>query len=574
MASKKTSEPKVPKEIFAQVSPKSIGGTSLFEYGTLATSENFGDYYSEKRVTLRAVEALKNAGFNILQVTNMTVNISGTEAAYKKAFNTEIYAKEVLSMKSGPEEENVTYLDTKGTDVDGLITPKSGAIADYIEGIAIEEPYYYFAPKPYPPLKEYWHLQVPAGVSLACNADKAHRAGITGKGVKVAMVDSGWYQHSFFTQRGYRTAPVTLAPGAANPTTDDNGHGTSESANIFATAPDTMLYPVKMSFVNTTAAFNAAVALNPDIITCSWGSSIRNPPLSAANQALAAAIAAAVASGITVVFSAGNGHYGYPGQHPDVISAGGVFMDENLNLRASDYSSGFDSNIYPGRTTPDVCGMVGMRPRAAYIMLPLQENSTIDSGSSGGNHPNGDETTGGDGWAAISGTSAAAPQLAGVAALLKQACPRLKPSGIRNLMKNTAIDVTQGTNNNGNTSVAGPDNSTGHGLINAQKAVMKAKLQCLFPQPIIPVVPVIPTPIVPITPITPVRPVVPLPPVRPVVPLPPVSPVTPIGPRDLEAADPAVSPAEAGSGYLTEEDVHTLMTMVDNNELDLTDLEE
>ena len=54
--------------------------------------------------------------------------------------------------------------------------------------------------------------------------------------------------------------------------------------------------------------------------------------LSAADQALAAAIAAAVAGGITVVFSSGNGHWGFPGQHPDVISAGGVYMkpDESL----------------------------------------------------------------------------------------------------------------------------------------------------------------------------------------------------------------------------------------------------
>ena len=45
---------------------------------------------------------------------------------------------------------------------------------------------------------------------------------------------------------------------------------------------------------------------------------MRNGPLSAADNALAAAIALAVARGIIVVFSAGNGHFGFPGQHPDV----------------------------------------------------------------------------------------------------------------------------------------------------------------------------------------------------------------------------------------------------------------
>ena len=128
------------------------------------------------------------------------------------------------------------------------------------------------APSMFPPLKDYWHLDVPAGVSLACNADKAHRTGITGKGVKVAMVDSGWYKYSFFVGRGYNAAPVVLGPAAANPLKDESGHGTGESANIFAVAPDVQLLPVKINFVNSTGAFNAAVGLNPDIITCSWGS--------------------------------------------------------------------------------------------------------------------------------------------------------------------------------------------------------------------------------------------------------------------------------------------------------------
>ena len=136
-------------------------------------------------------------------------------------------------------------------------------------------------------------------------------------------------------------------------------------------------------------------------------------PLSAANIALANAIAAAVSSGIIVIFSAGNGHWGFPGQHPDVISAGGVDIRPDGSLRASDYASGFASNIYSGRRVPDVSGLVGMRPKAMNILLPLQPGDSIDVGNSGGSHPStGDETASDDGWAAFSGTSAAAPQLA------------------------------------------------------------------------------------------------------------------------------------------------------------------
>ena len=252
-------------------------------------------------------------------------------------------------------------------------------------------------------------------MSLGMNADRAHRGQTTGKGVTVAMVDSGWFAHPYFVQRGYRVNAVTLGPGASDPTADPSGHGTGESANVFAVAPDVTLAPVKMSFHE----FDRCVQCcgRTGIQTSSpavGGSDIRTGPLSAANLALASAISAAVAAGITVIFSAGNGHFGFPGQHPDIISAGGVFMEADGSIRASDYASGFASQVYPGRNVPDVSGLVGMRPGAMYIMLPLEPGAQIDRGNSIGTHPNGDQTRRNDGWAAFSGTSAAAPQLAGV----------------------------------------------------------------------------------------------------------------------------------------------------------------
>jgi hypothetical protein len=44
----------------------------------------------------------------------------------------------------------------------------------------------------------------------------------------------------------------------------------------------------------------------------------------------------------------------------------------------------------------------------------------------------------------------------------------------------TARDVTAGTNHPtfGNAAVAGPDTATGNGLVDAQKAVLLAKLRC------------------------------------------------------------------------------------------------
>lgn len=496
----------LPRTVYAQASPRSVGGLSLFDAGEVITADYAMNFTSESELVRAAARRLQDTGFEVLQLSSVTINIAGPPSLYDRVFGTSLTPEERPVIKEQGREDTATFVESPETDLPGLIDTSGSELADVLEGVALEEPRY-FMQNAFAPNKSYWYLDVPGDVSLGMNADKAHRGGITGKGVKVVMTDTGWFQHAYFTKRGYRSSPVVLGPGTANPNNDESGHGTAESANIFAVAPDVDFTMVKLSFVNTIGSFNTAVGLNPHIITNSWGSSQKLPPLSAANQALAAAIALAVANGIIVVFSAGNGHFGFPGQHPDVISAGGVFMESNGNMRASNYSSGFASSIYPGRKVPDVSGLVGMLPRAAYIMLPLQPGDDIDTDLAGGTHPNGDETAVNDGWAAISGTSAAAPQLAGVSALIKQACAKLTPAQVRNILKTTARDVTTGTCNpatGGNAATVGPDLATGHGLADANKAVLVAKVKCLGPikpiqpiQPVGPIQPVEPTPIVP-----------------------------------------------------------------------------
>lgn len=602
----------LPSVIFAQVSPKSIGGVSMFEGQHQIQSETVTNFFSETEAVNEAVARLQEAGFEILQISPLTINIAGSPATYRKAFDTEIVVEDRPVIKSGGAdngtEDIAQFLETPETSVPGLIETTGTVFENSIEGVALEEPRYFMAPSMFPPLKDYWHLDVPAGISLACNADKAHRTGITGKGVKVAMVDSGWYKHPFFVGRGYNAAPVVLGPAAANPLKDESGHGTGESANIFAVAPDVQLLPVKINFVNSIGAFNAAVGLNPDIITCSWGSS-KQSTLSAADMALATAIAAAVASGITVIFSAGNGHWGFPGQHPDVISAGGTYMNPDETLRASNYSSGFMSNIYSGRRVPDLCGLVGLSPKAMYIMLPLEPQDDIDVGNSGGKHPtrtpvppppHGDETANNDGWAAFSGTSAAAPQLAGAAALIKQACPKLKPAAIKDILRKTARDVTTGncsSSTGGSAATVGPDTATGDGLVDAYKAVMLAKIRCLGPiigPPITPIPPPITPPIsvnppIGITP--PIRPQ-PIRPIRPIQPIRPIAPIVNPGPvvglnqsssgefsfssESVETPQAATQPetgdapiTEQTTSQLSETDVQSLEDLIINSDFEI-----
>jgi subtilisin family serine protease len=207
------------------------------------------------------------------------------------------------------------------------------------------------------------------------------------------------------------------------------------------------------------------------------------PPLPAYLRPLEAAIANAVRQEIIVVFSGGNGHFGFPGMHPDVISAGGVYMHQDgRKLEATQYASCFASRIYQGRNVPDVCGLVGLPPKAIYLMLPVEPNDEIDKElSADGGYPDGDETNKNDGWAAFSGTSAAAPQLAAICALIKQACPRISPFQARDILKRTARDVTLGKcsmRTGGHSAKSGPDLATGAGLANTSEAVREARDLC------------------------------------------------------------------------------------------------
>jgi subtilisin family serine protease len=621
-------KPTIPTRIFAHASPLSVGGVSLFEGQHQIHAATVANFFSEEEIVRQAAQKLHEAGFEILQVSPTTINIAGTEKTYREAFNTRLKYEERPVVKSSSKETTATFVEAQNSEFPGLISTKGTPFEQLLEGVALEQARYVYLESVFPPMPNYWHLRMPGDVSLGVNADKAHRSGITGRGIKVAMVDTGHYKHPYFLGRGYNISPVTLGPGTTNPLDDEFGHGTGESANVFAVAPDVTLMPVKAAdpngnLVNTVAAFNAAVGLGPDIITCSWGSSVQTPPLSASDQALSAAVATAVASGIIVVFSAGNGSFGFPGQHPDVISAGGTFMNQDGTFTASNFASGFASQVFPGRNVPDLCGLVGMQPLAIYIMLPIQAGDTIDVQFAGKTFPNGDETAANDGWGVFSGTSAAAPQLAGVCALIKQACPKLSPASVKDILMRTARDVTTGNcspSTGGFAAGPGADLATGTGLVDAQKAVLTAKIRCItfppiavrptppigvspeppFPPitvrpptveppivppilpPVTPVLPIQPVlPVKPIVPVLPVKPIVPVLPVKPIVPIEPVKPILPVGPPILPPVAPVVNPgpAQPASGQsttpqqqpvgLTAEDVATIEEMIGNSEIDI-----
>jgi subtilisin family serine protease len=284
------------------------------------------------------------------------------------------------------------------------------------------------------------------------------------------MLDTGFFVHPYHRAHGYRLNPVLASDASAPAELDTNGHGTGEVANIFACAPDAEVFGVKMG-PNPVLSFDRALALKPKVISCSWGFHLPGvTTLPPALIPLRLRVLSAVHAGVTVVFSAGNGHVGFPGMMPEVISVGGAHADNAVALRASNYASSFMSLIFPGRRVPDFCGLVGLQPKALYILLPIPKGCSIDTSLGGVPFPNQDETGTQDGWGVFSGTSAAAPQVAGICALLLQKKPSLTPTEVKAILRATAVDVKVGTSAMGETAGPGVDNATGSGLVDALRA--------------------------------------------------------------------------------------------------------
>ena len=236
----------------------------------MITSQTVEKFVSERSLVHTAMKRLRELGFEVLSTNYITINIAGPPKLYENVFRTTLTTVQRPTVKHLGRESTTTVIDTTDTDIEGLIDTSRSAVADLFEGGAINRKVYFLSSYLPPSKSSYWNLDPPE-IAVAMKADLAHRAGFTGRGVKVAMVDTGWYRHPYFIERGYRVNATVLSPGASNPEHDEVGHGTGESANIFAIAPDAEFTMIKMSPVNSTADFNTAVALRPDIISCSWG---------------------------------------------------------------------------------------------------------------------------------------------------------------------------------------------------------------------------------------------------------------------------------------------------------------
>ncbi|MBG6166371.1 subtilisin family serine protease [Labrenzia sp. EL_195] len=462
-------------EVIATVSPRSLGPTTLFDAEEAITSDNVKQFNSDPSDVRDTKRALSRAGFHVFEEASneTTISIGGTAKLFKDFFGAKL-TKQKAEIRP---ETTVEFMATS-EEPEAALMNAPDEFSKLIEGAVVARPPTYFATHPIPPLASvhkdaYPYLMVPDGVAVVLRAARVHRLGVTGKNIVVGMLDTGHYRHPFFSSRGYRLLSTILAPGATDPADDTNGHGTGESANVFACAPDCKLCMTKMGN-DTVGAINAALNANPkpQILTNSWGYSVDTPGTTIPNwlKPLEAAVANAVSQGVVVCFSAGNGHFGFPGSHPDVISVGGVHVnlpDEN-DFEASSYASSFNSTWYPGRQVPDLCGLTGKGvniggTKAPSLMLPVQSGASLD-----GIAPSTGSNT--DGWGLFSGTSAACPQIAGICALILEKDASLTPAQVKDSLIKSARDVKKGTTQMGHTATSGPDLATGAGLADAKWA--------------------------------------------------------------------------------------------------------
>jgi minor extracellular protease Epr len=257
-------------------------------------------------------------------------------------------------------------------------------------------------------------------------ASWAWRESITGKGVKIAVIDSGIYPH--------RDLKIAGGYAAVNYTTsyeDDAGHGTHVAGIIGAkhnqygtdgVAPDAGMYAVKVldrtgtgNMSDLLEGIDWAISNRMDIINLSIGTTYKS-------KALQHAVESAYQDGVLLVASSGNEGVGHPINYP-------AAFEDVIAVSASDSRNNIAS-----------FSVVGDKLEVAA------PGSDIYSTYLGAN------------YAMMSGTSQAAPHVSAMLALLKQQYPEETNDQLRLRMQGYSKDLGE----------EGRDPLFGYGLVQYQ----------------------------------------------------------------------------------------------------------
>lgn len=334
--------------------------------------------------------------------------------------------------------------------------------------------------------KVYLNSEVKALLNVAVPSANAHnvvrnKTKLTGKDVKIAIIDTGIYPHKDLA--GRITDFVDFINDRQDPY-DDNGHGThcagdaaSSSLSYMGPAPEASLVGVKvlnklgsgsldtvMQGVEWCIQYNEN---NPeskiDIISMSLGAPAQNYAQEN-DDPMVQIVEKAWEAGIVVCVAAGNegpnyGTIASPGISDLVITVGALDDRNTVDTREDDVVADFSSRgptkykDAEGKdyvTKPDLLApgvnIVSLRSPNSYLDK-LQKSARVDND-----------------YFVLSGTSMATPICAGVVALMKQYDPTLSPDQIKTMLKS-------GTDLWTNETLVYDPNTYGSGYINAENSI-------------------------------------------------------------------------------------------------------
>ncbi len=302
-------------------------------------------------------------------------------------------------------------------------------------------------------------------VASHVRADVAHRLGITGKGVTVAIIDSGLASFKAIeknTNSKARNIHTYNVLDASTNVADEYGHGTHLSSIITNSsiaafdsnspiqgfngiAPDVDLLAVKAfdqhglaSYTDVLKAIDYVVSnkdeLNVKVLNLSFSA---QPSSFYWQDPINQALMVAWQQGITVIASAGNRGpeaqtIGVPGNNPYVLTVGAVSDNYTPNDYSDDFITSFSSAgpTIEGFIKPEIVApgghVQGLLNSDSYI---AENFSMFDTGHD---------------YYEISGTSQSTAITTGIAALLLSQFPDLTPDQVKcQLMQSAKLMVTE-----------------------------------------------------------------------------------------------------------------------------------
>jgi serine protease AprX len=299
-------------------------------------------------------------------------------------------------------------------------------------------------------------------------ADVLQQNGLTGRGITIAVIDTGVYPHPDLTARRNRIVAFRDFINNRTAPYDDNGHGThcagdaagdgySSNGQYRGPAPDANVVGVKVLDRGGSGSLSTIIAgiewcinnrarYGINVLSMSLGAPASQP---AASDPLVRVTEVAWNQGLVVCVAAGNegpdpGTISSPGISPRVITVGAV-NDLNSPSRTDDQIAPFSSRgpTIDGLVKPDLLcpgvNIISLRAPNSYLDTSYKSNRI------------------GSSYFTESGTSMATPICAGIVAQLLQRNPALTPDQVKERLLNSTD------------SLGLPANVQGHGYLNASK---------------------------------------------------------------------------------------------------------